>query len=174
MKKIVLLLTFLAILISCKKDIKKNENSANISTEEILETPKISLKDFDIEAATYINKEVQINGIVDHVCKHGGKKILLVSDEGQVHIYANERFDEALKGSEIDVIGVVAEERIDEATCLRMDEDNIKSHSEGVSNKEQFETKKKHIQQYRNQMKTSKKDHISFYSLNYVSHTVVE
>ena len=55
-----------------------------------------------------------------------------------------------------------------------MEEDNIKSHSEGKSNDEQFKAKKQHIQDYRDQMKANNTDHISNYSLEYVSHVEVK
>ena len=55
-----------------------------------------------------------------------------------------------------------------------MEEDNIKSHSEGKSNSEQFKNKKNHIEQYRTKMKAENIDHISNYSLSYVSHTELE
>ena len=74
-------------------------------------------------------------------------------------------------GSEIKVVGVVLEERIDEAYLLKMEEDNIKSHSEGASSEEQFNNKQKHLQQYRDKMKKEGINHISNYSLQYVSHT---
>ena len=102
------------------------------------------------------------------------KKILLVTDEGDAHVFSDERFEESLKGSEIIVTGIVLEDRIDEAYLLKMEEDNIKSHSEGKSNEEQFENKKKHLQQYRNKMKAEGINHISNYSLKYVSHTEIE
>ena len=121
-----------------------------------------------------MNKEIKLKGIVDHVCKHGGKKILLVSDDGDAHVFSEERFNEALMGNEIIVTGVVLEERIDEAYLLKMEEDNIKSHSEGKSNKDQFNNKMKHLQQYRDKMKTDSVDYISNYSLQYTSHDVLE
>ena len=51
------------------------------------------------------------------------------------------RFDDKIKGNEIALVGTVLENKIDESYCLKMEEDNIKSHSEGASNKEQFESK---------------------------------
>ena len=95
---------------------------------------------------------------------------VIQTGDGKVHITSEVRFDESLMGSEITVAGIVLEERIDEGYCLKMEEDNIKSHSEGLANKEQFEAKKEHIQQYRDQMKADSVDHISNYSLKYVSH----
>ena len=92
---------------SCKTETKKAENNATITTEEFIESPQLTLGEFDIKAKDFINKEVKVTGIVDHVCKHGGKKILLVTDDGDVHINSEERFEETLKGSEISVTGVV-------------------------------------------------------------------
>ena len=165
-----LLTYFILILltISCNtKENTKDAETANIKYE-------IALKNFDADAANFIGKEVQISGIVDHVCKHGGKKLLLVNNESQVHITSKERFSEDLVGSEINLIGVVVEERITEASCLQMEEDNIKSHSEGMSSDEQFEAKKKHIKQYRDQMAASGKDYISNFSLEFVSLEEIE
>ena len=169
MKKIIFVLVMVLAIISCKTDDKKAGD-----TNKTAEIPFLAIGEFDVKAGEFVNKEVKVQGIVDHVCKHSGKKILLVSDEGNIHITAEERFDAALTGSEITFNGIVVEERIDESYCLKMEEDNIKSHSEGASNEEQFEAKKKHIQTYRDQMKAENTDHISLYTLKYVSHSIVE
>lgn len=175
MKKIVILLLATIAIISCKSETKPTIEDNSQRTElEVNNTPILALAEFDEKAGEFVNQEVEVKGIVDHVCKHGGKKILLVTDDSDVHVTSDERFEETLKGSEISLKGVVIEERIDESYCLKMDEDNIKSHSEGASNKDQFEAKKKHVQQYRDQMKANNVDHISLYSLKYVSHTEAE
>ena len=170
MKKIAIILVLVLAFTACKNETEKVEDTAQQTEEVNVETPLLAIADFDAKAGGFVSKEIKINGIVDHVCKHGGKKLLLVTDDGKVHVTSNERFEEALKGSEIALNGVVVEERIDEAYCLKMEEDNIKSHSEGKSNDEQFEAKKNHIQEYRDQMKANNTDHISNYSLEYVSH----
>jgi len=169
MKKILLVLAVGLITFSCKSD-KKVEAQNEEKTVEVIETPMVTLGEFDTKAGEFIGKEIEVAGIVDHICKHGGKKILLVTDEGDAHVVSDERFDEALMGSEIKLVGVVVEERIDEGYLLKMEEDNIKSHSEGASNDEQFNAKKKHLQEYRDKMKNEGIDHISNYSLQYVSH----
>ncbi|WP_298367533.1 hypothetical protein [uncultured Lutibacter sp.] len=174
MMRVFLWLFALCILtFSCKTD-NKTEQVKQTEISEVTEIPVLNLAEFDKKAGEFISKEIKVSGIVDHVCKHGGKKILLVTDEGDAHVFSDERFEESLKGSEIIVTGIVLEDRIDEAYLLKMEEDNIKSHSEGKSNKEQFENKKKHLQQYRNKMKAEGINHISNYSLKYVSHTEIE
>lgn len=168
MKKIVFLLALTISFISCKTETKKVEEV------KAIETPMLAIGEFDTKAGEFVNKEIQINGIVDHVCKHGGKKILMVTDEGDVHVTSDERFDEALKGNEITLTGVVVEERIDESTCLQMEENNMNSHSEGKTNEEQFKAQQKHVQQYRDEMKAENKAYISNYSLKYVNHSKVD
>jgi len=173
MKNIIFLLAISLSFIACKTESKKIEDSKS-QIESDYEAPFLALGEFDTKAGDFVNKEVKIQGIVDHVCKHSGKKLLVVTDDGSVHITSDTRFNDALQGSEIALTGIVLEERIDESYCLQMEEDNIKSHTEGAANKDQFETKKQHIQQYRDQMKAENTDHISNYSLKYVSHIEVE
>ena len=161
------------LLVSCKNETKTTEGTTSDLTEVAenqTDIPLLTLGEFDTKAGDFVEKEVNVKGIVDHVCKHGGKKILLVTDDGDVHIFSDTRFDDALMGSEITVTGVVKEEVIDESYCLKMEEDNIKSHKEGVANKDQYEMKMKHIQSYRDSMKVANVDHLSFYTLDYVSH----
>ena len=162
MRKLTLIILALLIL-SC------NTKEKNKETEQAKAQNEIALKNFDTEAANFIGKEVLVSGIVDHVCKHGGKKLLLVNNDAQLHVTSNERFSEDLIGSEINLTGIVVEERITEATCLQMEADNMKSHSEGMSTDEQFEAKKKHIETYRNSMATSGKDYVSNFTLEFVS-----
>jgi hypothetical protein len=169
MKKFICIFVVVLAFTACKTDNQKVEDSVQQMQAVKSETPLLAIADFDEKAGEYVSKEVKVEGIVDHVCKHGGKKLLLVTDDGNVHVTSDERFEESLIGSEIALHGIVVEERIDEAYCLKMEEDNIKSHSEGQTNDEMFEAKKKHIQDYRDQMKANNTDHISNYSLKFVS-----
>lgn len=170
MKNGILILAVFLILFSCKTE-KKETVETTVQKNEI---PVLALGEFNYKAGEYVNQQVQIHGIVDHVCKHSGKKLLVVTDDGDVHITSDVRFDDTLTGSEINLVGVVVENRIDEATCLQMENDNIKSHAEGASSEQQFETKKKHIQEYRDRMKTENKQYISEFSLKYVSHSEMQ
>jgi hypothetical protein len=165
MKKIVIIALAFVAFTACKTEVKNQENQV-----EVTEIPELAMGEFESKAGAFVDKEIKIKGIVDHVCKHSGKKLLVVTDDGQVHVVSDVRFDDSLAGSEIMLTGVVVEDRIDESTCLQMEEDNIKSHTEGASNDQMFENKKKHIQQYRDRMQAENLDYISEFSLKYVSH----
>lgn len=174
MKKIVYLLSItLLFTASCSED--PQEKTEEVSSIEIEGIPVISIGEFDTKAGEFVNNEVQISGIVDHVCKHGGKKLLLVNDDGDVHITTDEdRFSDELIGEEVMINGIVEEFRVDEEYCMQMDEDNIKNHSEGESDEELFEKKKHSIQAYRDSMEAAGVDHLSYYSLVYVSMEVMQ
>lgn len=169
-KKILTIVALTGLIASCggEQQTEENQNETTIEIEQTI--PEIALGEFDTKAGDYVDKEIMVTGIVDHVCKHGGKKILLVNDYGDIHVLSETRFNDTLMGSEILVTGIVREERLDEAYCLKMEEDNIKSHSEGETDDELFERKKEHIASLRDSMKTAGVDHISNYSLEYVSH----
>jgi hypothetical protein len=179
MKKLIFTLIILVGSIACtnqsnKAEQNNEEEQINIALNETLDVPIITIADFDDQAGLFLNNEVQMVGIVDHVCKHGGKKLLLVNDDGDVHITTDEdRFSDDLIGEEISVNGIVEEFRVDEEYCLQMDEDNIKSHSEGESDDELFERKKHSIQAYRDSMENAGVDHLSYYSLVFVSMQVI-
>lgn len=170
MKKVLLLVSFLAVMFSCADASKKKDKEV---TNEV-ETALIALADFEEKAGEFIGKEVQVEGIVDHVCKHGGKKILLVNDDADVHVDSETRFDDALVGSEITVTGIVTEFRVDEAYLLKKEEDHIQNHKEGTDSEDVYNEKMEHLQAYRDLMKEENADHLSYYSMDYVSHEVIK
>jgi len=163
MKNILIIFVISILSFACKTEKKESK---------IEKTPKIALADFNKEAAKWVGKEVEVAGIVDHVCKHGGKKILLVDDNGDVHVTSENRFEESMVGDSITVKGIVKEFVIDEAYCSKQEGDVIQKHKEGEV-VDSIKTKKMaFIQKLRDSMKTQGVDHFSEYSIEYKSHTV--
>ncbi len=165
LKKIFMPLFLVLIIISCTS----KQNNTKIINEDI---PKFTIDELYKNAANFVGKEVIVSGIVDHICKHGGKRLLLVSDNNDLHIDTDERFDENLIGKEIEVKGIIKEFRVDEAYLLKMEENNIQKHKTGETDDNFYERKKKQIEKYRSEMKEKGVDHLSFYSLDYISHTI--
>jgi stage V sporulation protein SpoVS len=172
MKKTLVFLSLIALFVSCGENPK--QANTNDSTEETIaiEKPSLNLANFNAEADKWVNKEIEVVGIVDHVCKHGGKRLFLVDDFGDVHIDGEKRFDDALVGSELVITGLVKELRVDESYCLQQEKDFIKKHSEGLDSDDVYAQKMEHIKSYRDSMATTGQDHISFYSIDYISHVV--
>ena len=168
------ILTFAAIAVimaSCGGNgTNSNTNDEQgLTADEQVETPMLALGEFDSKAGEFVDREIMVEGIVDHVCKHGGKKLFLVSDEGDVHVEADERFEESLAGSTVAVKGIVREFRVDEAYCLKMEEDNIQSHKKGETDEDLYARKMEQIKYYRDSMQVAGVDHLSYYSIEYVS-----
>ncbi|MBN2175999.1 MAG: hypothetical protein JW731_17850 [Bacteroidales bacterium] len=176
-RNLFMLVAIAAIFISCGGGAGTNESAQNdtISMEATqTEIPVIALGEFEKIAGNYVDQEIMVEGIVDHVCKHGGKRLLLVADSGDVHVDSDSRFEESLTGSKVMLKGKVKEFRVDEAYCLKMEEDNIKSHSEGQTDDEMYEHKMAEIKTYRDSMSTAGVDHLSFYSIDYITLEVKE
>lgn len=172
-KKLFILFLLTGLFVSCAGDSEKQGNSDEQIADEANvkeEIPLLTIAEFNEEAGKYSGKEVRVEGIVDHICRHGGKRLLLVSDDGDLHVDGEERFDESIEGTEIIVTGIVDEFRVDEAYCLKLEEENIKAHNAGETNSSEFENTQKEIQFYRDSMQNAGIDHISYYSLTYVSH----
>ena len=68
--------------------------------------------EFPDKAETYMGEKVQIEGLVVHVCKHGGKKMFLVGDNPDVRVKIDASdevtvFSADLEGSSVVVQGIV-------------------------------------------------------------------
>lgn len=169
MRKLIVLLFAVALLAGCGSE----NNSKESQTEENKNAiPEIALASFNEEAANYVDQQVSITGIVDHVCRHGGKRLLLVDDGADLHVENDVRFDEDLMGNEIELIGIVKERRIDESDCMKMEEDIIESHNSGEIDDDHFENRQQQIEFYRDSMDKANAEYLAFYSLNYVDHKV--
>ncbi len=174
MKKIIILVSALALLTACNQSANTNQEPINESVEATTNDSFIPLTDLQSKGSEFIDKEIQTQGIVDHVCKHGGKKILLVGDGVDVHVFSEDRFDEGLVGKEIVVTGIVKEDRTDEASLLKIEEDAINMHSEGEEDETRQERMIAYVNMMRDSLKNTGKDHFSEYYLDYVSHKEVK
>lgn len=168
-KKFFILISIAALaLAACNNSGGDNSNNADSTVATV---PVIMLEDFDANAGNFVDEQVQISGIVDHVCKHGGKKILLVNENGDasVHVDSDVRFEDSLVGTNATVIGIVREFVIDEAYCQQLEDDAIAQHSDGDDADAQQANKMQQAQFYRDSMAQTNVDHLSFYSLEFVS-----
>lgn len=118
-KNLTLAVAFTAMAIigsSCGNKQQKNASEAN--TEQTA-TSALKIDSLLANAESLTNKEVTIEGVCTHTCKHGAKKIFLMgSDDTQViRVEAGElgAFDPKCANSIVQVTGKLKEQRIDEA-----------------------------------------------------------
>jgi len=169
-KKILLFSLTILIFAACGND-DNNSVTPNDTTEiENAEVTTLSLSDFDSLAGNFVGKEVSVSGIVDHVCKHGGKKLLLVDGDYNLHVFNDNRFDETLSGSKVIVKGTVEEERVDSAYLAEKLQHEQESHADGnEADKENLAKMTEYIKKMQDSLKKSGLNHFSNYSLKFVS-----
>lgn len=168
-RKFLILFFAVVFFTACSNENENTDENGVDSTAS--EMTVVTVANFDNDVADYVDEQVKITGIVDHVCKHGGKKILLVEDgtDQGVHVESEEPFDETLVGSEVTVIGIVREFKVDEAYCQKLETEDSEQHIEGEDHEDEINQRKEQAQFFRDSMKNAGIDHISFYSLEFVS-----
>jgi len=88
--------------------------------------------EFPDKAESLMGQKVQIDGLVVHVCKHGGKKMFIVGDNPDIRVKVDASdevtvFSADLEGSTVSVQGTIqpmAEEEVPEAEKKNEDTDH--------------------------------------------------
>ena len=163
--------------------------NVSVATAASKGVKKIKLADFNKKAADFVGKTIRLQGIVDHVCEHDGKKMFLVDEnsDARVKIVPNENmaaFTQDLIGETVEVTGIVKEFRLDEDYLIEMEE-KVKAESneeseihmgdgehKGKKEEQNGEDKMKQINNLRQKLKDSGKDHLSYYSVEAASFKV--
>ena len=103
-----------------------------VATPDAQSVAIVNPETFQDYAAVNVGKEVEIKGMVIHVCKHGGKKLFIIGEdpEKRVKITASDKvsvFAPELEGSTIAVKGIIEpieEEEVPEAEKATEDSDH--------------------------------------------------
>lgn len=158
------------------------ESADQSAADDSQEIVMITTNDFNTHPENFVGKEVVIEGTAVHVCKHGGKRMFIIGDTTDVEriqVKAGDEIDAfnvELEGSDVSVVGVVDELRIDEAYLteweneLKADnpESELKIHKgeEGHEHSESDPNAEfNQIDAYRAQLAEQGVDHLSFYSI---------
>jgi len=118
------------MLSSCGSGDKSKSDAQN---EEII--VEVNVAEFLDEAENMLDQEVAISGQVTHVCKHGGQRLFITSDDTEetVKITTGEdiaEFDIELEGDKITVTGIVRELRLDETYLAEWEAEILEGASE--------------------------------------------
>lgn len=189
----------------------ETQTSENEATETVTE---VTVANFEQMAGDLVGKEVLITGLVNHTCKHGGKRMFIIDEntEESIEVVTGENidsFDAELEGSDVIVNGIVLELRVDEnylaeweAEVMNEEDDEEykihdgnhegeghdedghdheseghdqdgEEHDEGENMEEEHHgSGMEQIENLRNTLKESGKDHLSFYSIECISFEV--
>lgn len=128
---IVALATVALTMVSCNNANKSDNNAEEVKVLTVEEVIK------DAPALVKSGDTVTVEGVVDHLCKHGGKKAFISGAQGSIlrcesTAASGGKFAQNTINKPIVVKGVLMEDRINEALVQQMEE----SYAQQVANQE--------------------------------------
>jgi hypothetical protein len=167
-KKVIGILAIAAVMASCGSKEQKKEESVD------KEMTVVTVDEFAGNLQNSVDQEIVIKGVVNHICKHGGKRMFIMGENPDVaiKITPNDQvgvFEQELVGSSVVVTGVVKELRIDEEYVASLEnevDDGTKSealhdHSGGTHDEEAENEQKAQFEAMRAQIAESEKGYYS-------------
>ena len=189
------MLILLVLASSCGQ---QNNKSTDLSA---LEVSEVTVEELLADASPFVEKPVTVKGTVVHVCRHGGQRLFVVGEDGEdrFRITVGENiseFDVELEGSKIEVNGIVRELIIDETYLAEWEaglgeeseHDRGEGHEGGVGHGDdhgetpeaeennaeaQMASQLQRIQDVRDEIAASGKDHLSDYWLETIKFKVI-
>ena len=184
---IILAVSFSAISCACESNSTKKNESEKVAVVGNAMTVDAVYAD----AANLVGKEVTVEGICTHICKHAGKKIFLMGETLSIRVEGDQvkRFDQKCVNSIVEVKGIVTEERIGEAYLQRWeaefeqqqkeahgDEEDGCTAEQQARNEKTASSTTERIANFRSQIaasvKNNGKDYLSFYHISPISYEV--
>ncbi len=177
------------ILSACGSQTQKPENKVQEETVAEATPVQITVEEFSDKAGDLVGQEVAVSGTVVHVCKHGGKRMFIMNEDQDVRIKITSgegmaAFNTDMEGSDVAVKGIIEELRIDEDYLQNWEnelnaekggdsEHKIHTGEEGHEEHEgDVEHELEQISNYRDMLKESGKDHLSFYNIACIEYQV--
>lgn len=125
-KKTLLLIITTAALFACNTN-----QSGETATEKESSIKEVTVDQLLNQPADFVEKEIKVEGTVNHVCKESGKRMFIFGEnpDNVIKIEAGDnisQFQIELEGSNVQVVGTFKELKIDEAYLSQM-EDELKS-----------------------------------------------
>lgn len=172
----------------------QTKNSENTETAPVA-VKTTNVDDILANGEKFAGKEVVIEGVCSHRCKHGGGKMFVMGNDNSniIRIESSKesgKFPAEVTNALVQVKGTVAEERIDEAYLQNWESklgEETKQHGESeagcstekAARKESATTKttKERISDYRKRIaernEKEGKPYLSFYHINAVSYEIL-
>jgi hypothetical protein len=173
LKKSFFILVMALFVFSCNSDTKSLTEEAT-SDETTTETTTLKVEDFETMAANFVGQKILISGTVDHTCKHSGKRMVILGEnpDYSVKIEAGEvdQFNRELEGSDVSVLALVTEMRMDRDYLDNWEQEILKNHAD---DEDGGADQLAEIENYRIELKNNENGHLSFYGLDCVSYEVI-
>lgn len=159
MNKTIPFFLFTIVLLSLNACNQRNsdQNNKTDKTEKSTKKTTYLSVDYIFEHAKELSgKTVYVSGIIDHVCRHGGKRFKILSSDGsqELKIELGENFDimdASLAGYLAKVIGKLTPTKMN-AELVKGLEQKIRNNHKGEENTEHFKQEIKEIQEIYRQL----------------------
>ena len=175
MRKLLVLSLLIALsFAACKQTVKKEKTN-----EKEVPTEAISIAEVMEMAEANIGKEVYFKGIVQHVCSHSGRRLILLDETGKLSLRVEAKgeikgFNRELAGSKIAVKGTIQEKRLS-AEFIDQWEQKTKAKDEDIEEGgKHCASELANIASMRKWMKEHKKDHYSSYFINGINYDILD
>jgi len=169
--RIALIFILAVVLSGCSNQETQDEASSvkKMDVEQLMDAP-----------SSHLDQTITVEGVVTHVCKHGGKRLHLSKSgsDQMVRVRTTKNmapFDRELEGSTVQISGTFVEERLDQAYLdkLRKGEEEGDHHHEASGDEgadaqaaEQGQVSEAFIQEMQQKIDQSEKGYIVEYWLN--------
>jgi hypothetical protein len=139
----------------------------------------LTVDEFFSNADSYSDNAITLKGTVTHVCRHGGQRMFIIGSDPDNRLKITpgssiSEFGIELEGRELQISGILDEERIDENYLDTWEKEVLEKQNEehgedvGIHDGDHTENVRQEmekIDKYRKQIEASGKGYISFYSL---------
>ncbi|MDH6535137.1 hypothetical protein D0T51_10620 [Parabacteroides sp. 52] len=193
-KNVVCVLVLLSVLMIGTSCGNTNKKSTEETTTAAVQSAALEVDDLLATADDKVDKEITVEGVCTHICKHGGRKIFLMgSDDTQtIRIEGGKvgKFDAQCVNSIVKVTGELKEQRIDEAYLQNWESqlkaETAEDHGDGEAGcdtekkarGETANTPQSRIADFRAKIEKRKeatgKDYLSFYYVEATSYEIQE
>ena len=138
MRKTLIIIASIFFIASCTNQTGNDEASAD--NTEMKEVNVLTLEEFFASPEKYLEQEIIIQGMVTHVCKHGGQKLFIATQDNPENLRINTsenipEFSLDLEGSTINFTGILTQ--MDEESIENAIAEEKEHHGEEAENCEE-------------------------------------
>jgi len=163
-KSLILLVAMVFALFSCKQAEKPADEIQTLTLEQVLS-----------DNFEYKGGQVELEGLVLHVCAHSGKKMFIGNPdnpEQKIQIFTSDNissFPKDLEGVKVSVVGTLEEEKLDMEYANKLEEEIKAEEKESSDHSCEFEESMKKVENLKQRIQNSPKGYISKYTMKATS-----
>lgn len=177
-KFLYLILVLSLAVTGCKRSDQPSSAQAGNETEPKKVAGALTLTELYTLAEKKIDKAVSVQGVVNHVCQHTGKRCFIVDSVSGNSIRIEARgnigeFNNDLMGADILVRGILREKRLENAYIDDLEKKTL-AEKDTAYDKSHCDAELENIAQMRNWMKEHNKPYYSVYFVEGKDYTIIE